>query len=271
MERNPHYTRLSALVSLSEAAGFSLPDEVTTAHRAAQRLATEYGQRRADQVHGARQLLVDSFATAASTGAAWPDGRSVVEAEAADAARREERNALAQAAAAAQAIYNAAVEDVADQLIAGSLRPGVEQVLAEVADAAQALGPHGAASVEALLAAPKAAREAWLRLDGLANKYAVLRQARTLLVRTNSAADSTSLFGEVRNLNELWPTWRDRTGHPWPDDPRQRMLWLVGPDVQVWMPTPAEQAARFEEVFGDGMARMAHARLVAQGGRAPLG
>ena len=276
MERNAYFNRMADLVDLAEAGHFTLPDQVVDAHRLAQRLAVEVSQPRADQVHKARERLVAAFTHAAADDAPWPDGHDVLEAEAADRADKEALNALQRAATAAQANFAGLVSDVADDLIATSLRPAADRVLEETAQAAKALGAYATAgNIEQLLTAPKAARDAWIALDALAGRYGVLRKARGVLVRAihdsgHQQVDATNLFAEIRNLNELWPTWRLRTQAPWPDGPRQRMLWLISPGVDVWMPTVAEQEARYREVFAEGMAAVAHARAVAAGGQAVL-
>ena len=276
MERNAYFNRLADLVALAEAGHFTLPDEVVDAHRLAHRLTVEVSQPHTDRVHQARERLVAAFTQAAANGAPWPDGHDVLEAEAADRADKEAFNALERAATAAQANFAGLVSDVADDLIATSLRPAVDRVLEETTQAAKALGAYAAAgNVEQLLTAPKAARAAWIALDALAGRYGVLRKARGVLVRAilnggQQQVDDTNLFAEIRNLPDLWPTWRQRTQPPWPDGGRERMLWLAGPDVEVWMPTVAEQDARYREVFAEGLDRAAQARAVAAGGQAVL-
>ena len=272
MERNPHFARLAQLVEMAETGLFDLPAEILAAHTVARRLADEQARPLPARTNEARQRLVEAFVRAAAEGGPWPDGREVLEAEATERAEREAFAALDRAASDAQGEFVTLVDDQADEIIVGSLRPTLTAVIEKARRVASALAPHGGGvgGLERLLTAPKAAREAWLQLDTLAGQYAALRRARGILVRGSSQLDQTGLFAEIRNLHELWPSWRQRVNEPWPSGSRERLLWLARPDVQVWMPTPAQQEARYREAFAEGMAAVEHARAVAAGGRAPL-
>jgi hypothetical protein len=270
VERNPNFNRFGPLVEMADAGHFDLPTEVVSAHQVAAKLTAEVSRRRPERANEARRKLVAAIVEAARTGAPWPDGREVVEAEAADRADHEAAVAVDRAAGAAQAEFTQLVADMAEDIIVGSLRPAVEHVLAETRRVTQVLAPYGAGNVERLLTAPKAAREAWLTLDALAGRYGVLRRARAILVRTQDQLDGAALFAEVRNMHELWPAWRQRVESPAPTGARERMCWLTRPEVEAWMPTAAEQDARYREVFAQGMAQAARARAAGAGGLAPL-
>jgi hypothetical protein len=105
----------------------------------------------------------------------------------------------------------------------------------------------------------------WKRLTELADDYDGLRQAQTFVMIRGAASlwhSVTPQFpGEdhanqafIRNLNDLWPAWRqpgmgrrridlsDKAtpprDEPWPADRGPELLiWLVTSDAQAWIPT----------------------------------
>jgi hypothetical protein len=88
-----------------------------------------------------------------------------------------------------------------------------------------------------------------ITLDRLADRYAAIRAAQAALREfgARAPADPDGDWAELRNAPALFGgswTRRRQTGYvPWPTDPRARMVWLASEQVQVWLPTAAEQNA----------------------------
>lgn len=263
MERNSVYHRQVSLVRQAEAGHFSLPAEVIDLERRAQRLDAERRQGEPDYVTPARLRLAEGLARAAAEDAPWPNGEDVVAAEQKQRAARVRREALDDVTWRAQGAFVAAVVELTDTIIAEHLRPALEELLEEARAAVATTSPYGAAT-DVFLTAPKPAREAWLRLETLADRYAVLTTARSSLVRGSSRLDEADVFAELHNKPEVWPHWRRQVDPPWPTDSRRaRLVWLVASPAVVWMPTVAEQDARFREFFAEDLARMEQSRHAA--------
>jgi hypothetical protein len=62
------------------------------------------------------------------------------------------------------------------------------------------------------------------------------------------------LFGEFRNLREFWPTQGSNSPAggtpPWPDNPLERMVWLVTSGAQPWMPISTEAEEAYVALIG---------------------
>ncbi len=93
------------------------------------------------------------------------------------------------------------------------------------------------------------------KADALAKaaaQYAAVRAAWSVLTRTGQQTRNhhEGVFGELRDLPTVWPTYRQR-GHDqlWPTAPIARLCW-VATHATPWLPTVEEQEARWAEVFG---------------------
>lgn len=76
-----------------------------------------------------------------------------------------------------------------------------------------------------------------------------------------SRGDDWTSLSRIRNLDELWPHWRnpglaqrvnidgtkDRA-EPWPNDQTQRLLWFRRHGAQLWIPRLTELDALFREL-----------------------
>ena len=128
-------------------------------------------------------------------------------------------------------------------------------LMADVADIAGTI--KGARTPDAAIAAGRA--EQWSRLTELASDYKRLRSAQKALMSNDIAQSARpTIEGEahasdlyLRNLDDLWPTWRQpsltpRTIHidgrtdrdePWPTEPVPLLIWLATSDAEPWIPT----------------------------------
>lgn len=138
-----------------------------------------------------------------------------------------------------------------------SLNPLLAGLVGEVAAALKIMGSTER-SERAMLRADEPIRAAYLSLDGLTGRYNTLRHLRSCLLEARGeqvAPQILDVFGEVRNVAEIWPGWTTRdlgtpdptdphapvSGAPWPANPAERLLWLAStPDLELWVPTASE-------------------------------
>ncbi len=82
-------------------------------------------------------------------------------------------------------------------------------------------------------------------LQQLALQYGGLRRAFNILWREclrQRTRDDGGIFGEFSNAREIKPyTALTRRVPPWPDEPTERLVWIVAGDAKPWLPTPEEQ------------------------------
>ena len=171
-------------------------------------------------------------------------------------------------------------------LIAAKMAAGAQQEVSEVIlEALRQAGRHeresfGLRQMEILVehlqpahrATVAAARKASAdELPDLASRYSAIRGARAALDRLTPSVDSFGMFAEYEDLDEWFPQfYRERmreqvwakinhsveelrdhrppefTPPPWPSDPLDRFKWILA-NAQPWLPSPAEQGARFEQ------------------------
>ena len=94
------------------------------------------------------------------------------------------------------------------------------------------------------------AAAAWQGLQQFALQYGGLRRAFNILWRESlrqHTRDDDGIFGEFSNAREINPyTTLTRRVPPWPDEPTERLVWIVAGDAKPWLPTPEEQDQALE-------------------------
>ena len=169
--------------------------------------------------------------------------------------------ALHAAQSQAEADLEALVLDLRDDLISNYLQPAFLTAV----DHARADGSaiHNTGSSALAAAKPDAEnRGANVRFDKAIQTYALIRYSWSQLVTVSPAsefADRLPVLGEIRNIPRAWPKFSPhlsvphlRQQAPWPTEPnpRSRLLWLANhPEVEVWLPTPAEFDALIRELL----------------------
>lgn len=145
-----------------------------------------------------------------------------------------------------------------EAIITEHLAPAGEQLWAEIVAAVDKLDdlPIG---VPGVVHATDAQRDAYLLLDsgtGYGASYGRLRNAWSIIVGEPSDLDYDSHHAEFRDgLCALWPNrtrgWASqRTTPPWPEEPRERLVWLVRNGYTPWWPTRAQQDEAWRSVHG---------------------
>lgn len=140
------------------------------------------------------------------------------------------------------------VMSTGDRLIVDHLRVALLDTLDSARRAARVL--KGALPDPASLAAGHVGvrvTEATKVMNDAATRYAAIRTGRRVLsdLGVRATEDTGGAFGELANLPQIWPGYGRSQEPPWPTDPPARLLWLVAGEAQPWMPTPAEQDARW--------------------------
>jgi len=162
------------------------------------------------------------------------------------------------------------VTAAADNLLVDMLRPAFEAALEDARAAATALPPSPDA--ESLLRGPEKGRKAWVEVDGIVSRIAMLREAAAALHRFGPPLqwDEAGEFGELKNLAELAPDYRRRE-YPWPTEPRSRLLWLLHNGGELWMPSRGEQDAAWYAAHGEAVEARQRSQHAVAGYRAAFG
>jgi hypothetical protein len=251
---------------MAEGGFFTLPAAITDAYAVARCLIDERAKSGVDLVGPARRRLHEATFDAANGRGGWPTGEEVVQAELAQQAVDVRVGALDAALEVARDHFASTVQEMADVVVSDYLRPRFDKVLADTLPAATAVADFGG-DLAAIIGAPKATRDAWLALDGLVRSYQTLRRARTTAYAGRTPKlDVQGVFSEMRNLPDIWPSWRQQVDPPGPTDPKARLCWLVTGPAEPWLPTLAQQDERYEERFATELENARRSRLIAAGG-----
>ncbi len=101
--------------------------------------------------------------------------------------------------------------------------------------------------------APAKKRRAFAILPALVGEYGAIAAARRVLADCGArpARDLDGEFAAVKNIDQLWPREvRQYTSKPWGTG-ADGTTWLLRNGAELWLPTPAEQDARYDEVYGE--------------------
>jgi len=244
--RSKALRRLAHVFAGAEAGVYTLPERISDARAALDRLDAE--QERLTKVPAVAHdaALVDEITEAAKAGKKFPNPDQLAQAEQNRRARDTYNAALNQARELLEDNLENAVVGSAELLITESLRPVLGEVMAEATDLAAALAGHGT-DHRALLGAPEPVRQARLRFDHVATRYLALRNAQTALSGFSPPADEGGRFAELRNFDTLTAGYRPGV-LPWPtDNTVAKLVWFAQHDADVWMPTVTERQARFAD------------------------
>ncbi|MEN4399375.1 hypothetical protein ACNQR7_26965 [Mycolicibacterium senegalense] len=157
------------------------------------------------------------------------------------------------------------IKEVGDWL--QSMKPDPSAALRKYSDRLGQLLDEATELVDVLgeVRTPQAAIDAgrateWAQLCNLSRDYTELRAAQDehtpadvkTRARALSNADPHASDTYIRNLDDIWPSWRHPAGtprttyldgrpddpaEPWPQDPVQLLIWLVTSNAEPWIPT----------------------------------
>ncbi len=260
---------LAPVLSGADDGHFGLPGDVEAA-RSALAGAEAFPEPPVVDVAATRERLVDGIVRAAEQGTKAPTARKVTEAMAAAAEADELRQALAEAVRRLGRRRDALLMGSAETIIVAHLRPAHDEAVAAAETAVAAIVETGADPTEVLaasevLVAPKL-RDARSALDAARCRYEAVLGARGVLVRANGgpSVDVQSMFGWARN-GDGFRHASATAPPPWPTDALAGFVWRVTGPAELWCPTGADQDARFEEVFADGLAAQRNSRQATVG------
>ncbi len=238
------------LFAAAEAGHFTLPAHLTKMRAGLTALH--------ETVEPALRTEADEHADlVAATTAAAVAGQPLPDVAAIETARLEERLAADRfdvRIKAAQGLtwqLTNAVLEAADDIIVEHLRPVFDRVVADLRTAVAVTAKYADDPVRALNA-PVKERKAFADVPVLVGEYGAIAAARRVLADCGArpARDLDGEFGAVKNIDELWPRERRQyTPKPWGTGV-EGTTWLLRNGAQLWLPTPAEQDARYDEVYG---------------------
>lgn len=203
--------------------------------------------------------LVRATVEAAIRNKPRPSCEAVLEAERAQREVEISGGVLRRAIEAAQHQAASAVSDGAAGILSEHLRPAFDELMKELVKLGAKLADTPL-NTAILIASPEPVRRAWLRLQGLSDRYFALRAAQRVLRVWLPTKDTNGVFAEYRNLPEIWPGFQlglNRPQPPWPGDGREFMTWLATSPARPWLPTPQEQDEAVESYARSNRTRMA--------------
>jgi hypothetical protein len=264
-------TILTKLVESAEGGGYTLPDALTAAY--ATYLKVQALKAPEPSPPDARDAAAQIVATVAAGEVADLVALGDELEQAALRAQGHERVLTALSLAVEQAAGAAVAPARPEVVIAEHLRPALERVHAEAREVAAALAGYGL-DPHKLISAPAKVRNAYAKVPELVARseaiYTARRWVNTLGNRIPEH-DAQGLFALFADPLSLFPGRYQQSRLPLPEDPAERLLWMVSPKATAarpWLPTVAEQDAAWLKEFGEE-ARARAGRNVAA--RAALG
>lgn len=256
--------RLAPLFAGYDADAYTLPADLLAARGAVQRLQAAVTAEPPTPA-AARDQLVHDMVDAARTDAPLPALTEYHQATARHADWMTRSLALQDAVGVAEGQLQ-----LTDEIITEHLRPALADVERDLARLASVL-PEGV--TDRFLSSPSAtqkARQAWSDLEHVARRYEAIMRAHSM-VTGHAQHEDDGEWAWCENLVELWPLWRQPAGFtpgnkvaPWPTDPRERLLWLSHHGAQLVVLTRDERTERFQEKYGEAIARQRQHRHNAQ-------
>lgn len=254
IRRSPELARLSPLWAGADSGVFDLPAEIAQTRATLHRLEADALLRVPDP-KTAHIAVIESMIDAAKHDRALPDAAKLLATKTAHSADVERVRLVEQAAETVANELLSLVLSSEPGITARFLRPVFEKVLADARGAVATFAEHGMTASD-LLRAPQKARDSWLSLDDLAERYQLLRAAHAAL-RTAGARPrlDDGEFSEFLNLREFYPQGKmvgaGSAKPPWPTgDRRAFLVWLVTSSARPWMPTVDDQDAAYDEKYG---------------------
>ncbi|GAA1969331.1 hypothetical protein GCM10009817_06600 [Terrabacter lapilli] len=263
--------RTKALFAAVENGHYTLPARLTKMRTGLQALWQHQLDPSPDESDTHARLVLE-MADAAEAGRPLPD---VTTLEATRAAQRAHADAVSVTLAAADALLNrlnAATADAAEEIITEHLRPRFDAALAALTDACAITGKY-ADDPAAALSAPAKDRAAFVAVTEHIGVLDVLYGARRVLTDLGArpALDTEGEFASIRNMDELWPrATRQYASRPWGQG-ADGTKWLIRNGGHLWLPTPDEQDARFEQVYGEAQRAAAARHQIASAMRGGFG
>ncbi len=278
----PNHNNTRRLFAGCDAGIFTLPEQVTRARTAWVRLgeASVAVEPPAADPADVQQSLADALVTAAGAGEALvTDVEALLTATAAQERRRLTSVLVVDAVNRSWHSLATAVTDHAEQIII-DLQPTFTATVGELREVAGLV--QGVESATDLAKAGDKVRKAWLRCEGVVTRYSDIRAARDDLAAFGCVPDYdvTGIYAGIRNLNEIWPRYGSYSMQspgqmetpPWNGlSLRDMLIYELNSGAELWLPTPAQQDARWQEIEGPKLEAMRRSQHNAAAHRALAG
>lgn len=251
---------------------YTLPEEITTAARAVDRLSAHRipaPERTPAQVVAHYE---DELLRTAETEAELPGLPDLAGADTDTRAAEEASRALRRATEQAKEELTSSVRHESQTIIVKHLRPAHAEVVARAAEAASALREVGSDPV-AIAQADARTRKSIAEFEPLVQRYTAIRASWGRLVEMGNVLkypQSMAAYAELRHPGKVWPDYahaqhqvRARLRPPWQaGDQRARLLWIAGHAEAggLWMPTAGELNAAVAADSAEGMSNLERAR-----------
>lgn len=241
---------LARLFDGADADLYTLPPEIGALRKAIDRLSEP--QPPAEAVGTVLDRVIGQTKQAAIAGTDLPDPTALLHAEQQQAIDLHRQRVIGDAREQLGERLVYTVSDLASTIITDHLRPVHDAVVAELSDSAK-LTEQYEDNPRAALTAPARVRAALAGQPELYERYTAVIYARSTVLGCNAVPqrDVEQVLSGVRNAEQLWPRRaRYGTACPWPDG-LPGLLWQLRNGAELWLPTAAEQDARYEEVYGE--------------------
>lgn len=246
---------MNALMPGFEAGHYTLPSNLVEASKEADTLRDALYEQEIVSVDDVTRTFEANVLKAARAGKPLPDGSELIQARVAAEVHKERLDVLRSAAEKAERNERSLFRHLQLSILVEHLQPAFEETIAQARKA-------------------KASELADFRA-----RYTSIRSARGQLNLLVVERDTFGTFAEFRDLDAFWPEFhrerskarsrrmviltakeiRERgegeptfTPAPWPADARERFKWSL--TREPWLPTPAQQDARYEEFLAEARA-----------------
>jgi hypothetical protein len=241
-----------ALIAGHAAGHYQLPEAITTAHTARERVAAALADLRTRQGHVALGTMVDrladTFVAAAGRNGALTTtpGAALVTAEAEDHELAASIRVADAALTLASTAFARTIVTNLDAIIAA-----LDAAVAETLTAVRAVAPRFTTSIPGPESVPHlppdVARDRAI-LAASTDRYQAIRDIQRRCDRLAGGTDAGGLFAEFPDPSAVWQgreggirlsTWR-----PWPEQPMERLLWLAALPVGAVRVLPVAEQNR---------------------------
>ena len=247
LTRGSVFAEYNDLIHGADEGAYSLPPEVVTARRGVDAVSERWralpGQPRDPSAEAAAMDRGIAMAAEVVTSGELPSLDADLDAIAAHrlAFQRwsDEQMILTTMREHAAAEFAGVVMAHADAIVLDHLRPAFNEVIAALSKAAPRLVGQNLDDGRTWVNADAPSRAAYRTLDEVLPRLGLIRRAHDAVL--GKGRGDSSRFSWLRNIDALRPNWK--VGAPWPEDVRERAIWLVTSEAEPWLPTADEERA----------------------------
>lgn len=253
--------RYAPILAGPETGAFDLPLPLTDAALKVYRIDQTLAAIPAPAERAESDLTADILAAAAKDTPDWPSAADVLEERRAAEAHQLLITAMQHAREQAfRNVYAFFTPEGNDQIITEHLRPAHDQVISKARGIITEYRQAQGLSENAILDAGPDIRAAVIEMRDLAERYGRIRQAHHTLTHGRVGQDQRGSFSAARNYLTVTGYKPGSYGPPQPmpgATTLDRVVYLAGtPDLEPWLPLPAEQDAEWLRFYNDSLPRL---------------